>query len=267
MLAGGRDPYYVPQRLSSRTASWLRAVILRRESVPSEIESAWWSPVKTATLLSTSEDYIEVLVCTKESSKFCARLVEGNSSRWFLVNEEKRFVAQAPYRLYIEKAALEQFEPEDWSLEGEDLERFARWLARRYIRPAYPNEFVEVVQNPLNEIFGNAPENIVGDFSRVVREVRISKSSVQGPPYNIVFVLLTLREDVTEQELKAIDSIQDDIYHALSPIQQVDDVNFALRTLDEMSAAEYFATDPVYLEHLTYEGEEHARGAEPPPQT
>src|SRR5215204_2997507 len=41
-------------------------------------------------ILSKAEDYIEVLVCTKESAKFCARLVEGNSSRWFLVNEDKR---------------------------------------------------------------------------------------------------------------------------------------------------------------------------------
>jgi hypothetical protein len=218
-------------------------------------------------ILSASEDYIEVLVCTKESAKFCARLVEGNSSRWFLVNEEMRFVAQAPYRLYIEKEALEQFEPENWSLEGDDLERFARWLARRYIRPAYPNEFVEVFQDPFNEVFDNAPEDIANDFSRVVREVRLSKSSIQGPPYNIDFVLLTLREDITEQELDAIEYMQETIYDALSTLPEIDDVAFSVRTLDEMSAAEYFATDPVYLEYLTREGEGYIRGAEPPPQT
>jgi hypothetical protein len=217
-------------------------------------------------ILSESEDYIEVIVCTKESAKFCARLVEGNSSRWFLVDADKRLVAQAPYRVHLKKEALETFEPEDWSLNGEDLERFARWLARRYIRPAYPNEFVEIFQSPFDEVFENAPDNVVTDFTRVVREIRISKSSIQGPPYSIDFVLLTLREDVTEQEADAIGFVQESLSNTFDPLPQIDSVAFNTRTLEEMSAAEYFATDPVYQENLTYEGESPTEGAKPPPQ-
>jgi len=218
-------------------------------------------------VLSKSEPYVEVLICKKEPANFCAKLVEGNSSRWFLVDAEKLLVAQAPYRVHLEKEVLEQFVPEDWSLGGEALERFSRWLARRYIRPAYPDEFVEVFQNPFDGVFQSAPENVVGDFSRVVREVRISKSSVQGPPYSIDFVFLTLREDVTEQEANAISSIQESLSNALGPLPQIDRIEFSMRTLEEMSVAEYFATDSVYQENLTYEGEGPTEDAKPPPQT
>ncbi len=217
-------------------------------------------------ILSKSEPYLEVLICTKETAKFCAKLVEGNSSRWFLVDADKRLVAQAPYRVHLQKEALEKFEPEGWSLDGEALERFARWLARRYIRPAYPNEFVEVFQEPFDQVFENASETTVEDFSRVVREVRISKSSTQGPPYNIDFVLLTLREDLLEQELDALVSMQERITEALGQLSQIGSVEFSIRTLYEISAAEFFATDPVYLEYLTHEGTASAEGAQPPPQ-
>ncbi len=212
------------------------------------------------------EPYVELLICKEEKPERCARLVEGNSSRWFLLDPDKRLVAQAFQRIHIKKEALEQLELEGWSLDGEDLERFARWLARRYIRPAFPDEFVEAYQAPVNGVFSKTPTEVLEHFSSVVSEIRVSKSSAQGPPYDLEFLVLTTSEDLSEGEAEAVALVQEGMETALSASPLVNSVRFDFRTLYETSIAEYFASDPIYLEYLTYEGEEQPTGAAPPPQ-
>ena len=212
------------------------------------------------------EPYVELLICKQEKPERCTTLVEGNSSRWFLLDKDRCFVAQAFQRVHVRKEALESLEMEGWALGGETLERFARWLARRYIRPAFPDEFVEAYQEPVNGVFEETPEEMLEHFSRVVSEIRVSKSSVQGPPYNLEFLVLTAGENLSEQEAEALALVQDGMEAALSASPLVEGVGFSFRTLYETSIAEYFASDPIYLEHLTYGGEERPTGAEPPPQ-
>lgn len=212
------------------------------------------------------EPYVELLICKEETPERCARLVEGNSSRWFLLDTDKRLVAQAFQRIHIKKEALEQLELEDWSLGGEALERFARWLARRYIRPAFPDEFVEAYKGPVDRVFEETPTKVLERFSRVVSEIRVSKSSTQGPPYNLEFLLLTTGEDLSEEEAEAVALVQEGMETALFASPLIGSVRFDFRTMYETSIAEYFASDPIYLEHLTYGGEEQPRGTEPPPQ-
>lgn len=213
------------------------------------------------------EPYVELLICKEEKPERCVRLVEGNSSRWFLLDADKCLVAQAFQRIHVKKEALEQLELEGWSLGGEALERFARWLARRYIRPAFPDEFVEAYQGPVNGVFEETPTEVMECFSQVVSEIRVSKSSTQGPPYDLEFLLLTAGEDLYEEEAEAIALVQEGMETALSASSLVDSVRFHFRTLYETSIAEYFASDPIYLEHLTYAGEEQPRGAKSPPQS
>jgi len=213
-----------------------------------------------------TEPYVELLICKEEKPERCATLVEGNSSRWFLLDADKRLVAQAFQRIHIKKEALEQLELEGWSLGGEALERFARWLARRYIRPAFPDEFVEAYQRPVDGVFEETPTEVLERFSRVVSEIRVSKSSMQGPPYNLEFLLLTAGEGLSEEEAEAIAFVQEGLETALSESPLVESMQFSFQTLYETSIAEYFASDPIYLEHLTYRGENHPEGAEPPPQ-
>ena len=118
----------------------------------------------------------------------------------------------------------------------------------------------------VDSVFKGAPAEVIGRFSSVVNEIRISKSSVQGPPYNIEFLLLTTRENLSDQEAEAVTLVQEDMEAALSASPLVDSVRFSFRILHETSMAEYFASDPIYLEHLTNEDDELPRGAEPPPQ-
>lgn len=212
------------------------------------------------------EPYVELLICKEEKPERCAKLVEGNSSRWFLLDKDKRLVAQALQKIHVKKEALEQLKLEGWSLGGEVLERFARWLARRYIRPAFPDKFVEVYQGPVDGVLDKVPTKILEHFSHVISEIRVSKSSVQGPPYNIEFLLLTGGEKLSKEEVEAVVLIQDSMEAALYASPLVDNVRFSLQTLYETSIAEYFASDPIYLEYLTYQGGEDPAGAVPSPQ-
>jgi hypothetical protein len=158
-------------------------------------------------ILANSEPYVEAFVCSKESSDFCARLISGNSSRWFLIDQDNRLVAHATRRVIIKKELLESFDLEPWPSDDDHLDRFARWLARRYIRPALTKVFDEAVQDPIRDSLEKAPEDIVAHFSRAVHEMRISKSSTQGPPFDVSIALLIIRGEITEQEDDAIEII------------------------------------------------------------
>lgn len=220
------------------------------------------------------EPYVELLICKQEEKEFYQGIIEGNSSRRFLLDkvldEDKRFVAQAIQRIHIKKEALEQLELEDWSLNGEMLERFARWLARRYVRPAFPNDFVAVYKDRVKEVFDSTDPEVISAFSSVVSDIRISKSSTEGPPYDLVFLLLTIREEeeLSEEEADAIVYFQDRIESTLVESSEVNSAQCYFRSIYETTVAEYFNSDPIYLEHLTFDGEEgdeQPRGAGPTP--
>lgn len=158
-------------------------------------------------------------------------------------------------------------EPETWPADDEHLDRFARWLARRYIRPAYSDDFNENVQDPIREVLEESSEDIVAHFSNVVHEMRVSNSSTQGPPFDVSLTLLILRDNVTEDEADAIDHITREIETRYRSDPQIKSSEFPMRTLDGMSAAEYLSTHPVYLDYYTCGGDEYTGGAEPLPQT
>lgn len=215
------------------------------------------------------EPFIEVLVCSEQRADFCDDLIQGNSSRYFVIDKENCLVAKATHRILIEKAALEHIQPGSWTSDDEDLARFSRWLARRYIRPDFPNEFVEAFQNPIRDLFISLREtnaSVVSAFSRFVREVRVSKNSTDGPPFNIQVLLITLQGELTEEDADALDFVQGAISETLSTDSRVQELSFDAYTLDGLSAAQFFATDPIHLDYLTYDGDEYGDSAEPLPK-
>jgi hypothetical protein len=219
-------------------------------------------------ILAKSEPFVEAFVCSEESSDFCAKLVEGNSSRWFLIDQGNRLVAHATRRVTIKKELLEPFEPERWpSDDVHHLDRFARWLARRYTRPALSEEFNETVQDPIREALENVPESIAAHFSKIVHEIRIGKHSTQGPPFDVTVTLLIVNDEATTEEADAIEHITQEIQQQYESDSRIVSSDFPVRTPDEMPVSEYFATYPLYLEYYTYEGEEFVGGAESLPQT
>jgi len=216
------------------------------------------------------EPYVEALVCTKEDPARCEGLIELNSSRYFVVDHDDCLIARAIQRVHIEKAVLEQSAPESWPSSDEHRESFIRWLARRYIRPDHPDAFVYAFQNPVRDLFKSLRDtdtHLVAAFSRLVHEIRITKPSTDGPPFDVHVVLILRESGSTQEEADAIDSVQSAIYAEVASDPRIQSLQFDASTLDEISAAYYLATDPINLDYYTIGGDEDEDSAEMLPLT
>lgn len=218
-------------------------------------------------ILSADEPFIEAMICS-QTSPDRARRLDRNSARWFVIELGAGLIAEAKYRLAIEKEALEQFAPTPWPADHVRLRRFVRWLGRRYDRPALPDPLVNLLQRPLSDtlelVERDQPETMAL-FSDAIHEVRITEPTTEQPPFRVNVYFMMRRDDagITQPQAQAIDYVADAILGAVD-VSAVRIEEVAVRFEAEMSAAEYFRTRPLFLEYLTYSGDE-VTGAEPPP--
>jgi hypothetical protein len=211
------------------------------------------------------EPYVEALLCHRETNREFLSKVDRNSARWFVIDPAIGLVAEAKYRLHLAKEALLALTPEPWPSGPERLERFIRWLARRYDRPTIPDRLVEAFQNPVEAALtrlDKAQPHVGAAFSRAVHEVRINLPSSENPPFDLQLVLLVKREGLSEEEADAMAIASEAIQASLDPKIVRLDPEARILTEEEMSLAEYFATRPLFLEYHTYKGDE-IEGAEP----
>jgi hypothetical protein len=214
-------------------------------------------------IVSNDEPFVEALICSRTTSERAHRL-DRNSARWFVINPDSGLVAEARYRLPITKDALARFAPQPWPGTIIRFRRFVRWLGRRYDRPALPDLVVELFQRPITALFERLDDerpNIVYAFSMAVHEIRATIPPTETPPFEIHLMLMARRDQLTEEEDRALQYVEQELRAVLDPAH-VQLGTIAVRLEEEMSVAEYFATRPVFLEYLTYRGEE-SEGAEP----
>ncbi|MGH2588125.1 MAG: hypothetical protein ACRDJE_24670 [Dehalococcoidia bacterium] len=83
----------------------------------------------------------------------------------------------------------------------------------------------------------------------------------ETPPFEIHLTLMARRDELTEEEDRALQHVERELRSVLDPAY-VQLATVTPRIEEEMSVAEYFATRPVFLEYLTYRGEE-LEGGEP----
>jgi hypothetical protein len=223
-------------------------------------------------ILTAREPYVEAMLCRQQNGRAYLARVAQNSARVFVIDlspeSDPAWVVEAKYRLQLEKGVLHALAPEPWPGTPKRLEQFVRWLARRYDRPALPDALVESFQKPveqaLRRLYDEQPA-MGRAFSQAVREVRVSLPPAEQPPFHLQVILLLHGGDITAEEANAIGAAEQAIRNALDPARVR--LEGGVRTLDEeqMSVAEYFATRPLFLEYLTYRGDE-TEGAEPPPR-
>jgi len=208
------------------------------------------------------EPCIEALRCTIEPDQVWRSNI-AHSARWFEVDRTTGLVTHAMYRVQIDKRALANLEAEPWPDTPERLRRFVQWLGRRFDRPAIPDEIVEHFQWKVEATLKKVKKQPLGQaFTHVVREVRIILPEDEEPPFDIVMVLLLNRLELSEAEAAALDDVRELIREKLETnwVRLGDDRQV---TAEEMSLAEYEKSRPLFLESLTYRGDEVV-GAEPP---
>src|SRR5260221_9151184 len=78
--------------------------------------------------------------CTENAT--ILRHAGSNSCHYFLLDHRRGLVAEASIMVLVEKPVLTHFTPESGVLDVTVKERFARWIAHRFTRPAFHENVV-----------------------------------------------------------------------------------------------------------------------------
>lgn len=211
------------------------------------------------------EPYIEALLCSREKNVTYLARVDRNSARKFVISTDMNLVAEAKYRVLLDKDMLDILAPEPWPGTAERYNRFVRWLARRFDRPALPDKMVEAFQIPVENILKQIDEEsptIGMAFSQAVYELRVNMPENEEPPYTLSLLMMCKQDELSIEEADAISYVFDIIHSNLDTSIIHLDPEKRFLTDEEISLKEHRATRPLFLEHYTYKGEEIA-GAEP----
>lgn len=215
----------------------------------------------------STEPYVEALLCYRESDSHRLAEIDRNSARAFLVDPSTNFVALARYRVHLHKSVLGMLQPEPWSSSSTRLQRFVRWLGRRFTRPAVDDRVVVYFQRPLEDTLRKirrSHKDLAAALTSSVHEIRIGLPDIYDDPLAIRVIMVVAGDELTEEQADALAHVEREIRRQLDP-NRVTIQSFDWRTDDEMSVAEYFATVPLFSESLTYHGSEVPAGLEPLP--
>lgn len=218
---------------------------------------------------SNEEPYVEALLCKFEKSAKMLASADRNSARRFLIDPDTGLIAQAKYRVTLSKDLLATLTPEAWPSSPDRFERFVRWLARRYDRPAIPDIIVDVLQKPIETTLSRLDTempDISLAFSQAIQEIRVNLPERETPPFDLQLVLLLKNNELSEEEYQAIQTTFSQIQVSLDTEMVHLDPEIRMLTEEEISVAEYRATRPLFLEYLTYKGDE-VKGATPSSHT
>jgi hypothetical protein len=108
------------------------------------------------------EPYVEVVRAYWTTERSIIHEAGKNSFRRFLLQrrtnggKEEALIADATVRILVEKASLLKCTPLSGFKENDTIapRRFRQWLAKRYDRPALPDELVLAVQKPIVKAIG-----------------------------------------------------------------------------------------------------------------
>ncbi len=151
----------------------------------------------------------------------------------------------------VEKAVVARWERTRGCPTDQDSRAFARALARKRARFAFPNEFVEMVkpmQDRLASKHGkDSPE---GHALRALREIRVQASPSWSAGASIFFWFLRHDEQVEFGD-RSWDQWLDSWLSLITSSNSYGQPCGVVTTLQGMTAADYVASDPLDLDYLS----------------
>lgn len=202
---------------------------------------------------SETEPFVEAIAATWTTDRgeiFRAR--KGNSSRFFLVQEEKErgLIADARYRVQIQKEALVASQFAALFSSEEQRARFSRWVAGRYDRPAVANELVEAIHKPVVKAVG-ALKKLSPLFTILDRigELRFSLAK-DDVPYVVHFIGLLEDGDQLspEEEAEFMGWLEGLLVREDGPVAEI---LVAFGTPKSISLHDYERTTRLQLDHFS----------------
>lgn len=210
------------------------------------------------------EPRLEALVCKRGNERLCWS-ADRNSARVFLVDPATGLVAQAAYKVIVTKEAVLEVTLQPWPSDEVRRQRFVRWLARRYDQFPLPDKLDDAFRKPLDHVLDTLQDQEAAALSGACHEWRINKVTHEEPPFTVHLSLLLDPTGLTALADDAIDMVIDRLRAVLDPTLVTFDQEVRKLTAAQMSLAESYATVPLFLEPMTYEGDEII-GATPLPR-
>ena len=201
--------------------------------------------------------------CTENAA--ILRHAGSNSCHYFLLDHRRGLVAEASIMVLVEKPVLTHFTPESGVLDVAVKERFARWIAHCFTRPAVHENVVGGVIKPILDHFSQMQKDKNPDLDALdmVREVRLAKIS-GSPPYE-VRLLFIIPEDGLPDGGVALARLVTRMRDWFNPLA-AHLAAWEARHLYEVTVGDYLDTERIYLDHYTYHGQT-IHGLLPPPDT
>lgn len=203
--------------------------------------------------LSEEPNIVTLRAFTTENSSIL-RYADSNSSHYFLLDRKRGLVAESSVMALIEKPVLLNFTPGSGACDSATQERFARWIAHRFDRPAFDDDVVGAVIKPLLDNLSQMQKDSVPDLDALdnVKEVRLAKI-VGKPPFD-VRLLFIIPEDGLPNNGVALARLVFRIRTWFNPLA-ARLVAWDARHLYEITVGDYLDTQQIYLEQYTYQGQ------------
>jgi len=204
-----------------------------------------------------NEKYVEALICRRhDPDNAILGRWDQNSPRYFIVDPQTAYVADASHRVKIVKNALLSLSHYGCPMDELRQYRFVEWLTRRYDRPIVPDPIYERFHAPVNAVLRDVQESrpeVWQTFNSVTNEIRVSLPTQERPPYTIGIVYLTL-PTITVEQTEAINEIHQIITDAASNEVNVQNPPVVIE-VDEVPFGVLRRTQPLILEYPSWEDE------------
>ncbi len=182
------------------------------------------------------------------------KYADSNSSHYFLLDRKRGLVAESSVMVLIEKPVLLNFTPEPGAFDSATQERFGRWIAHRFDRPAFHDDVVGAVIKPILDNLSQMQKDNDPELDALdnVKEVRLAKI-VGKPPFD-VRLLFIIPEDGLPESGVALARLVFRIRTWFNPLA-ARLIAWDARHLYEITVGDYLDTQQIYLEQYTYQGQ------------
>ncbi len=185
----------------------------------------------------------------------------SNSARTFLLDPDRRLVVDATVLSVIEKPVLETVSPQPGAPNASIERRFARWVAARFSRYAFPDPIVASVTGPILDGLRRLQQSGSPDLAALdpLAEIRVAPTD-GDPPYN-VSLLFIVGEIGLPDGGNALARLVGHIDGWLTP-GQAHLASWEAFNYGEISVRDYLDHEKLQLDEYTYQGAT-VRGLEP----
>jgi hypothetical protein len=203
--------------------------------------------------LSEEPNIVAMRAFTTENSSIL-RYADSNSTHYFLLDRNRGLVAESSVMALIEKPVLLNFTPETGTCDSITQERFARWIAHRFDRPAFHDDVVGAVIKPILDNLSQMQKEDDPDLDALVnvKEVRLAKI-VGKPPFDVRLLFIIPEEGLSDNGV-ALAHLVFRMRTWFNPLA-AHLVAWDARHLYEITVGDYLDTQQIYLEQYTYQGQ------------